>query len=174
MTQLYLRKCARPFLLFFMLFAHITVFALPSDKEKPLNIVADSVTVSYAKNVTVLEGSVVVTQGSTKLYGNKVIVYTDTQQQLVKLIAYGNANQQARYETQPTPKSSPFQATANTITYLGTKKLAIFEGKAHATDGINQFDGPMFKYWTERQEVITEKINNQRSSIIIYPGSHHS
>ncbi len=146
---------------------------LPDDKEKPLQVVSDNVIVNYAEGITTLQGEVTVTQGTTKLNGDKVVVYTDKQQQLIKLIAYGTPHQQASYETLPAIKSSPFHATANTITYMGLEKLAIFEGNAHATDGINQFDGPAFKYWTEKQEVVTEKVANQRSTIIIYPGSNH-
>ncbi len=149
------------------------LIALPDDKTKPLSVVADNVIVNYAEGMTTLQGEVTVTQGSTKLNGEKVVVYTDKHQQLIKLIAYGNSHQQARYETLPTLKSSPFNATANIIIYMGVEKLAIFEGNAHATDGINQFNGPKFKYWTEKQEVVTEKVANQRSTIIIYPGSNH-
>lgn len=162
------------FLILLCAFESSTLLALPDDKTKPLSIVADNVTVNYAKGITTLQGDVTVTQGSTKLTGDKVIVYTDKQQQLIKLIAYGDSNQQAHYETLPALKSSPFNATANIITYMGLEKLAIFEGDAHATDGTNRFDGPKFKYWTEKQEVVTEKVANQRSTIIIYPGSMHS
>ncbi len=162
-----------PFFLFVTaLLLNNATMALPDDKEKPLHVTSDSVIVNYAEGITTLQGHVQVTQGSTKLQGNKVIVYTDKQQQLIKLIAYGDSNQQANYETLPTTKSSLFTATANTITYMGIEKLAIFEGNAHATDGINQFEGPEFKYWTEKQEVVTEKVANQRSTIIIYPGSN--
>ena len=146
--------------------------ALPDDKEKPLQVVSDNVVVNYAKGITTLQGNVTVTQGSTTLEGDKVVIYTDEQQQLIKLIAYGNVHQQASYKTLPAIKSSPFHATANTITYMGLEKLAIFEGDARATDGVNQFNGPEFKYWTEKQEVVTEKVENQRSTIIIYPGSN--
>ncbi len=160
------------FLFVLALFLSNPLMALPDDKDKPLHVIADSVVVNYADGITTLQGKVKVTQGSTKLQGNKVIVYTDKQQQLIKLIAYGNSNQPANYETLPTIKSSPFIANADIITYMGVEKLAIFEGDAHATDGTNQFTGPSFKYWTEKQEVVTEKVANQRSTIIIYPGSN--
>lgn len=164
--------------LFLVLFAALSVTpalqALPDDKNQPLNIVADKVTVNYAQGITHLEGNVTVTQGSTLLLGNQVIVYTDKSQQLLKLIAHGNTQQPASYETLPSPNGIPFQATANSITYISGEKLAIFSGDAHATDGTNQFTGPEFRYWTEKQEVIAEKIANQHSSIIIYPGSKHS
>lgn len=154
-------------------FQNNALMALPADKEKPLRVVADKVMVNYAEGITTLQDNVTVTQGSTTLTGTKVIVYTNKQQQLIKLIAYGDSNEPASYETLPTAKSSPFHATADTITYMGLERLAIFEGNAHATDGINQFDGPEFKYWTEKQEVVTEKVAHQRSTIIIYPGSKH-
>lgn len=169
---MFMRKSLFCFTLFTALQSSTSI-ALPDDKTKPMKVMADKVIVNYADNMTTLEGNVTVTQGSTTLNGNKVIVYTDKNHQLIKLIAYGDSDEQARYETLPTPKGTPFHATANTITYMGLEKLAIFEGRAHATDGTNQFDGPKFKYWTEKQEVVTEKVANQRSTIIIYPGSKH-
>lgn len=168
-----MRNIVFSFLVVITLLQSHTLMALPDDKTKPLSVIADSVIVNYTEGITTLQGQVTVTQGSTNLSGQKVIIYTDKQQHLIKLIAYGDSNEQASYETLPTPKSDPFRATADIITYLGVEKLAIFEGHAHATDGLNQFDGPKFKYWTEKQEVVTEKIKNQRSSIIIYPGSNH-
>lgn len=168
-------------LFFYALFCILATFfmtptlqALPDDKNQPLHIIADKVTVNYAEGVTHLEGNVKITQGSTLLMGNEVTIYTNKSQQLIKLIAYGNAQQPASYKTLPLLKDTSFQATANTITYMSDEKLAIFSGDAHASDGTNQFAGPEFKYWTEKQEVMTEKIANQHSSIIIYPGSKHS
>jgi len=169
---MFMRKSIFCFTLFTALQSS-TLIALPDDKTKPMKVIADKVTVNYTENMTILEGSVTVTQGSTTLIGNKIIVYTDKQQQLIKLIAYGDSHEQASYETLPTPKGRPFHATANTITYTGLEKLAIFEGDAHATDGINQFDGPKFEYWTEKQKVLTEKVANKQITITIHPGPKH-
>jgi lipopolysaccharide export system protein LptA len=157
----------------FAVFVTTPLMALPDDKNQPLHVIADKVVVNYAQSITNLEGNVKVTQGSTILLGNKVIVTTDKNQQLVKLIAYGDSVHQASYETIPSPKDSPFHATADIITYISAKKLAIFAGNAHATDGMNQFDGPEFQYFTDEQKVVTEKVANQRSSITIYPGKKH-
>lgn len=151
-----------------------TLMALPDDKNLPLQVVTDTAAINYVEGITTLLGNVTVTQGSTKLQGNKVIVYTDKQQKLIKLIAYGNDQQQASYQTLPTKNSSLFTATANIITYINLERLAIFEGNAHATDGTNQFQGPNFKYWTEKQEVVTEKVKDQQSTMTIFPGSGSS
>ncbi len=166
-----LKQAILTFLLTFLV--NTASIALPEDKKQPINIIADKVNINYAQNISILEGNVQVTQGSTVLSGNKVIVYTDKNQQLIKLIAYGSKTAQAQYETIPTPKDSPFHATSDIITYIAPEKRAIFDGNAHATDGSNQFNGPEFEYFTEEQKVVTQKQANQRSSIIIYPGTKH-
>lgn len=150
------------------------LLALPEDKKLPLQVKSDTVTVNYAEGVTTLVGHVVVTQGSTVLQGDKVVVKTDKNQQLISLIAYGDDQHQAHYETLPTEKSTLFTATANIITYLESERVAIFEGDTHATDGDNTFQGPNFRYWPDKQEVVTEKAGNQQSTITIIPHSSSS
>lgn len=172
MIQMKIRNIFIGLLLNFL--AYHTAMALPEDKNLPLQVVADTVAVNYAKGITTMQGHVTVTQGTTKLQGSTVVVFTDKQQKLIKLIAYGNEQQQAHYQTLPAKNSSLFTATANIITYMNLEKLAIFDGDAHANDGINQFQGPNFKYWTEKQEVVTEKVANQQSTITIFPGSGSS
>lgn len=174
MTRMCTRKLCAGLLTLSLLLSSPFLMALPTDKNLPLKVIADTVAVDYTQGITTLNGNVVVTQGSTELQGNKVIVYTDKNQKLIKLVAYGNATEPARYKTLPAPKSDFFIATANTITYIELDRLAIFEGDAHATDGVNQFQGPNFKYWTDKQEVVTEKTENQRSTIIIFPHSGKS
>lgn len=152
------------------LFSH-TLLALPSDYDAPLQVISDTVSINYAHNITTLHGHVKITQGSTELEGATVIVYSDEKQQLIKLIAYGDAEKQAKYSTLPEENKNIFIATANKITYLNQEKLAIFEGNAHATDGHNHFQGPNFSYWMDKQEVITEKSPHQHATILIVPKS---
>ncbi len=160
-----------PTLLYVLLVIAPESMALPDDKKQPLHVIADGVVVDYAQGVTHLEGNVKVTQGSTILQGDTVVVYTDNNQNLTKLVATGGKKTQASYETLPSPNDKIFHATADTITYVSGKKLAIFEGDAHASDGMNQFDGPEFEYFTDEQKVVTQRVANQHSSIIIYPGT---
>lgn len=153
-----------------LFFAFSSLYALSDDKNQALHVTADKVMINYAQGITNLEGKAIVTQGSTILSANKIIIYTDKHQKLIKLIAYGNESEQANYETLPQQKKMTFRASADKITYLSEEECAKFEGNAHATDGQNEFSGPQFDYFTSEEKIITEKSLNQRPSIIIYPG----
>lgn len=169
-TQMKRRRLLLACVLFFTM---VTSMALPDDKNQPLHVIADSGIFNYTQGISNLEGNVTVTQGSTTLSGHKMMIYTDKNQQLVQLIAHGDAQKQASYETLPSSKDSPFHATADRITYINAQKCVIFEGNTRATDGMNEFTGPKFKYFTDEQKVVTEGNANQPSSIIIYPGKKH-
>ena len=141
--------------------------ALSSDHRAPIKIIADTVAMNYADNITTLQGNVTLTQGSTEIKGATVILYSDKQQRLVKLVANGDTVRQAQYSTLPEKDHALFIATANKIIYLSQDKLVNFIGDTHATDGHNHFQGPNFHYWTEKQAVITEKNPNQQATILI-------
>lgn len=51
--------------------------ALPSDREQPIRVQADSAELDDKQGVAVYRGDVVVTQGSTKLTGNTVTLKQD-------------------------------------------------------------------------------------------------
>lgn len=153
----------------FLLTNVLVMYALPEDSKQPLHLIADAVMVDYAKGMTELDGHAKITQGTTTLLGKKMVIYSDDHQELIKVIAYGDQQQPANYQTLPSPTEPIFSANADTITYIRAEKLALFEGNAHATNGPNQFDGPEFEYYTDQQKIVTRKTPNQHASIIIYP-----
>jgi len=161
----------RPALLMigFLLTHALVIKALPEDKKQPLHLFADGVMVDYLKGMTELDGHARITQGTTILLGDKMVIYTDDHQELIKVIAYGDQQHPASYQTLPLPTEAVFSASADRITYIRAEELALFEGNAHARSGLNQFDGPEFEYHTDQQKVVTRKTPNQHSSIIIYP-----
>jgi lipopolysaccharide export system protein LptA len=60
----------------FMLLA-TSAFAEKADKEKPIEIEADTVTVNDAKKVSVYTGNVIVTQGTLLIKADKLVVRED-------------------------------------------------------------------------------------------------
>ncbi len=59
-----------------MLFA-LPAFAEKADKDKPIEIEADTVTVNDAKKVSVYTGNVIVTQGTLVIHAEKLVVRED-------------------------------------------------------------------------------------------------
>lgn len=59
-----------------MLFA-LPAFAEKADKDKPIEIEADTVTVNDAKKISVYTGNVIVTQGTLVIHAEKLVVRED-------------------------------------------------------------------------------------------------
>ena len=79
--------------------------ALPSDREQPIRVQADSAELDDKQGVAVYRGDVVVTQGSTKLTGNTVYFVTQNRVVLIdqaKVIQEGNTfeGEKIVYDTQ--------------------------------------------------------------------------
>ena len=161
--------------IFFNLIAiAIIIIACPTSfslTDELMLIKADSVNVLYEEKTSVLIGSASIKQGDTKLSGEKIIIHYDQDNQLESLFAYGDKEQQAKYDTVFQKKHSPFHATADIIRYFPKKFMATLSGDAHANDGSNDFSGPELEYWTERNEVVTQGNKKQAVSIIIKPTS---
>jgi lipopolysaccharide export system protein LptA len=63
--------------LLFALFAAAPLRAEKADREKPVNLEADRVTVEDAKQTAVFEGNVVLTQGTLVIRGDRMVVRQD-------------------------------------------------------------------------------------------------
>jgi len=152
-----------------------TACALKTDSDKPMNISAHSLDILYEDRKSILTGDALITQGTTKLSGEKIIIYYDKNNKFEKMFAYGNKNTQAQYNTILDKNYSLFSSTADTIQYFNKNKLAKFLGDAHANDGTNNFAGPELEYWSERGEVLTKGNKAQKIQITIMPDSlkHH-
>lgn len=154
----------------------ISSHALKADKDKILKITADAVDVLYKEKKTIMKGNAVIIQGSTKLIGEKVIIYYDKDNKLEKIFAYGakntsNKNKQAQYHTILDKNNSPFTATADIIEYFNKKKLAKFLGNAYANDGTNTFSGAELEYWSDKGEVRTKGSKTKKIQLTIVPDS---
>jgi lipopolysaccharide export system protein LptA len=62
-----------------ILIGHGGAYAEKADREKPINLEADKVTLDDNQKVSVFEGNVILTQGTTKITANKITVRQDKQ-----------------------------------------------------------------------------------------------
>ena len=56
-------------------FLSTSAWALSSDKNKPVEVEADSFNLDDAKKVTIYSGNVIITQGSMEIMADKVTIY---------------------------------------------------------------------------------------------------
>ena len=124
-------------------------WALPDDKNQPIVFSADAVNVEYGKKITTLIGNAIVTQGSTTIKGEKIVIYHHEDDKLEKIIVYGSAKRRAVYSARLTKKDSLFTASADIIKYFGLKAPIYL-----ATAAYGHFGRPEFP-WEKLDKVNT-------------------
>ena len=73
-------KLHRPsLLLYLLLLLPCAAFAEKADRDKPINIEADTLTSNDAKKISTYTGNVILTQGTIVLHADKLVVHEDVQ-----------------------------------------------------------------------------------------------
>ena len=101
--------------LFALLLLPQLTMALPSDREKPIEIESDCARIDNGKGVSIYSGEVIMTQGTTRITGDKVTVYS-TKNEVQKIIATGDTSRAYYEELQPSDQGL-LQAWGHTINY---------------------------------------------------------
>jgi lipopolysaccharide export system protein LptA len=127
--------------------AVLLAFAQPgaaerADRDKPINLEADRVTIDDAKKVSVFEGNVVLTQGTTTLRGDRMTVRED-EQGFQYGVAYGNP---AYFRQKRDGVDEYVQAWAERIEYDGkNERLQLFDS-ARMKRGNDEVRGSYISY----------------------------
>jgi lipopolysaccharide export system protein LptA len=88
--------------------------ALSTDRQQPVTVEADQAELDDAKGVTTYEGRVVVTQGSLRITGDRVLLYYDQSRDVTRAEALGKP---ATYEQTPDGEQTPVKARALRMEY---------------------------------------------------------
>jgi len=125
------------------------LWALSSDKNKPVEVEADSFNLDDAKKLTIFSGNVIITQGSMEIMADKMIIYgargtTD------KVIAIGNP---VKFKQQPDGKQSLIRGEAQRFEYLVSKDTLVLINKATLWQGGSTFSSDRITYDSKRSIV---------------------
>lgn len=116
--------------------------ALTADQSQPINIEADTADIDDRAGTTIYRGNVIVTQGSIRLTGDTVTVYSPGRT-LQKVTAQGNP---ANFQQRPDNKSEDMRAQSRTMEYLiDAEKLILLED-AHLWQGGDKISGNRIDY----------------------------
>jgi lipopolysaccharide export system protein LptA len=153
--------------LFLGLYSNIS-FALNSDKDQVLQIIADSVELNHLTGVAVYRQHVNVSQGTTHLTADKLTTAYDDQNHLESAIAVGN-KKRATYRTQTDIKKPELIAQADTIKYLPKQKIVQLIGNAQASQGTDTFIAPQINYDIQNQIITSPPTEDGKTVITIQP-----
>ncbi len=132
------------------LFATAPVWALPTDREQPIRVQADSAELDDAKHVAVYRGDVVVTQGTLKITGDTVTI---TQNGNGDIDVFTSVGKPAYYEQQPSPDEPLFKAYGLSFTSVYANARLVLIDQAKVIQDGNTFEGEKIVYDTQRQIV---------------------
>ncbi|MDT8371787.1 MAG: lipopolysaccharide transport periplasmic protein LptA [Gammaproteobacteria bacterium] len=128
----------------------IVSFALPDDREQPINIEADHAQLDDKEGVTQYKGHAILTQGTLKITGDIITFYYDADKQITKAVAQGNL---ATYKQIQKPGEEPVRARALQMEYYAKSQKIYLLGKGHVWQEGDEFSGNKIEYDIEKNIV---------------------
>ncbi|HIG79366.1 MAG TPA: lipopolysaccharide transport periplasmic protein LptA [Cycloclasticus sp.] len=125
------------------------IWALSSDKQKPIEVEADSFNLDDAKKITAYSGNVIMTQGSMEIMADNVTIYgargtTD------KIIAIGKP---VKFKQQPDDNQGLIRGEAKRFEYLVSKNTLTLINRATLWQSGNTFSSDRITYDSNRSIV---------------------
>ena len=144
-----------------------SVFALPEDRDQPIEIAADNAVINAKQNQAEYTGAVLVTQGALKLEGELVNLKTNEAGEVETFVSKG---QPARFENlrQKTDKV-PVRGRAFTIEYSYDTDRVVLTGDAEITTEDSEFSGSEITYDLNTGEVTASGNRSKRVNMTMQP-----
>ncbi|MEH6504428.1 MAG: lipopolysaccharide transport periplasmic protein LptA [Cycloclasticus sp.] len=125
------------------------LWALSSDKQKPVEVEADSFNLDDAKKITVYSGNVIITQGSMEIMADKVTIH-GARGTTEKVIATGHP---VKFKQQPDGSQSPIRGEARRFEYLVSKDTLVLINQATLWQDGSTFASDRIVYDSKRSIV---------------------
>lgn len=148
----------------------INGFTLEIDREKPVHISADKVSIDEKTGFSSYMGNVKISQGSMLLKGDKVTVYQPNGK-LDKIIVNGTP---AQFKQLSDKNDQEIIAQALELIYYTITEKLILTGESSLKQGQNSFSGHIIEYDTRNSTVTanTDGDKKQRVNAVITPKSN--
>ena len=160
------QRMVNSILILLLLTSNYSVYALSTDKEQVMRLMADSADLNQKQHQGTYVGHVELIQGSTNLLAAKAITQVDDKNQIIVAIAHGDNKKQAHYWTITDPKKPPFHAYADLIHYYPARHFIELIGHARVEQGKDSFSAAKISYDTLKQQVLSQGDGKERITII--------
>jgi lipopolysaccharide export system protein LptA len=129
----------------FLIAAPLPVLAEKADRDKPVNLEADRITVDDAKRIDILEGNVQLIQGTLIIRSDKIVVTQDLDG-FQSGVATGGAGGLARFRQRREGKEEYVDGEAERIVHDGKAEKTEFFQRAHIKSGNDEVRGQYIAY----------------------------
>ncbi|CBL44216.1 OstA-like protein [gamma proteobacterium HdN1] len=151
-----------------------TALALESDRQQPIEIIADQAELDEGQGVAHYTGKVVLTQGSLIINADDLYIRADNNKQVQQVTAKGSP---AVFTQTPEPDQPPVTAKAKTIDYYVSDEKLILQLDAIVVQNESTFQGTRIQYdiRTRRMQATggdaknAVKGGNQRVKMVLPP-----
>lgn len=121
------------------------VLAERADRDKPMQLEANRVSIDDARKIQILEGDVVITKGTMVLKADRVVV-TEDQYGFQKGTAFGGKGGLARFRQKREGKEEYMEGEAERIEYNSNSEIAELFHRAWVKSGEDQVKGDYIWY----------------------------
>lgn len=143
------------------------LYALPEDRNQPIQLEADRGQLDQKTGTSIYEGNVVIIQGSMHLNADTATVYTQNGQ-FQRIEAFGKP---AAWRYKTSPDKEELHGTGLRVDYDVTKDLMTMTGNARVTQGNDVYTGDYIEYETKTDLVRARGEKGNRIQITIQPKS---
>ncbi len=131
------------------------VFALSTDREQPIQIEADAAELDDASGITVYTGNVLVTQGTMRLWGNRLTILYNDDNTLKTATMLGKP---AKFKQMPdNPEQGEIDGKGIKIDYLAVQDRLVMTEEAELTQNGKLFRAYNIEYDTKLSKMIARK-----------------
>lgn len=116
-----------------------------ADREKPVQLEADRMSIDDLNKVQVLEGNVILIQGTLQILANRLVVTQDADG-FQKGTATGGANGLARFKQKRDGKDDYVEGEAERIDYDARAEKSEFFNRAWVKSGLDEVRGAYISY----------------------------
>ena len=152
-TSIYSTQPLAPVLALFALLTLVAplAHAEKADREKPINLEADSISMDDINKVQILEGNVILTQGTMQILTSKLVVTQDIDG-FQKGVATGGANGLARFKQKREGRDEYIEGEAERIVHDARSEKTEFFVRGWVKSGEDEVKGHYISY-----DALTEK-----------------
>ena len=155
----------------------VAAFALPSDRNQPISLVADRATFNEKTGITTYTGNVIIEQGTMKLQANSIVANLNSKKEISTITATGGP---AHFQQKTDPAKGPAKGQAQKIIYNAETGIITMTGNALLQQDGASIRGNSLKYSMNKGDIVAEGTPNKSGSstgrvqIVIPPSSTKS
>ena len=146
-------------------------YALPSDANQPIKLLADKATYSERTGITSYSGTVVITQGTFKMSADNITVNLSEGRSINSAVATGRPATMQQVVTQ---EKGLAKGQANKIDYNAVNGIITLTGNARLVQNGASFAGNVIRYSLKAGDVEATAGGNQRVELVFPPSNNNS